>query len=171
MATPGETLAVGALVPSGPFEGREGFRQTLRDAFSAAAREGWRDMFWCDIDYVDWPLGERSVVAALNAWAHPQRRLLILAADFQRLQREHVRFVEWRRTWDVILECRQASPVDASTLPSLLIGPGWALQRHDIGRCRGTTSIEAPTRVRWRAATGDALSRSRPGFPASTLGL
>ena len=175
MATPDDRVAAGSAADEDPFDGRfEGrlaFQQILRGAFDAAGRERWADMLWCDPDFSDWPLGERAVIAALNAWAHPRRRLLILAGDFRPLQRQHARFVEWRRTWDLILDCRQAAPVDARTLPSLLIGPSWALRRHDVERCRGATAADALTRVRWRETLGDALSRSRLSFPASTLGL
>ena len=60
---PPETL------PSGPFAGREVFRQMVRDAFSSAARDGWHEMVICDSTFEDWPLRELSVVSSLHAWA------------------------------------------------------------------------------------------------------
>ena len=35
-------------LPSHRFEGREAFRQLVRDALVCAAREGWRELILCD---------------------------------------------------------------------------------------------------------------------------
>jgi hypothetical protein len=41
----------------------------IRQAFSAAAVQGWREIIVCDPDFGDWPLGERAVIDALNDWS------------------------------------------------------------------------------------------------------
>ena len=44
-------------LPEGRFEGREAFRQRVRDALACAAREGWQEIMLSDADFHDWPLG------------------------------------------------------------------------------------------------------------------
>ena len=66
-------------LPSGRFEGRKAFQQLVRDALAAAAREGWREMILSDPDFADWPLGERAVAEALNAWSVSGRRCIMLS--------------------------------------------------------------------------------------------
>ena len=47
-------------LPQGRFEGRDAFRQNVRDALACAARQGWRELILSDADFHDWPLGERT---------------------------------------------------------------------------------------------------------------
>jgi hypothetical protein len=54
-------------LPQGRFEGRDAFRQNVRDALACAAREGWRELILSDADFHDWPLGERAVVICSRA--------------------------------------------------------------------------------------------------------
>ena len=53
-------------LPEGRLSGRTVFVGLLRQAFAAAAEEGWTRIVLCDPDFADWPLGEREVVAALR---------------------------------------------------------------------------------------------------------
>ena len=59
--------AAPAHLPSRRFEGREDFRQLVRDALATAAREGWRELILSDASFEDWPLGERAVAESLGA--------------------------------------------------------------------------------------------------------
>jgi hypothetical protein len=158
-------------LPEGVFAGPAAFVQLLRDALACAAREGWSEMVWCDADYLDWPLRERSVVESLNAWAGSGRRLLMLAGRFDEVQRHHARFVQWRGTWDHLIECRVCRHLDASELPSALWSPHWVLRRLDPERSTGVTSAEAQRRVLLREELEECRRQSSPGFPSTILGL
>lgn len=170
--TPESHSSVPAALPSGRFSGREAFAQLVRDALSTAAREGWQEILISDANFHDWPLGERSVVEALQDWAHGSRRFTVLAGSYDEIVRRHARFVRWRGTWDHIITCRRSPSADPLEIPSALWSPNWVLQRLDPDRCVGVTGTEPDRRVLLRETLNEWLrSKSTPGFPASTLGL
>lgn len=157
--------------PEGIFDGPQQFAQWVREAFEAAAAEGWREMVWCDASFNDWPLREKAVVEHLNAWARSGRHLTLLALKYDGLRTLHPRFVSWRVTWDHIIDARVCQGVDASEFPSALWSAGWCLRRLDPVRCTGVAGTDARTRLLLRDALNELIRKSRPGFPASTLGL
>ena len=160
------------VLPSGRFSGREDFQQMVRDAVATAAREGWKEIVISDANFHDWPLGERSVVEALQDWAHGSRRFTMLAGSYDEVVRRHARFVRWRGTWDHIITCRRSPAADPLEIPSAIWSPAWVLQRLDPQRCAGVAGHEADRRVLLRENLNEWLhSKSAPGFPASTLGL
>ena len=158
-------------LPTGRFEGRLSFQQNLRDALSAAALEGWREIIVCDPGFEDWPLGERSVVDSLNAWAGAGRKWTMLAGRYDEVIRRHARFVQWRRTWSHLIDCRALRSTDLMLMPSCLIGPGWAMRRLDVEHCTGVCSDEARWRTELQQDVHEWLRRSSPSFPSSVLGL
>lgn len=159
-------------LPVGRFEGREAFRQRVRDALACAAREAWPELVISDFDFADWPLGERAVVQALHDWAGHRRRLTVLAADFDAVARLHPRFVHWRVRWDHVVVARKLRAQSGEEVPSVLWSTGWALQRLDSVRGNGVGTDEAPRLARLREQLDEWVqSRSAPGFPASVLGL
>lgn len=160
-----------AELPQGRFDGRQEFRQWLRDALLVAARDGWHDLVFSDADFVDWPLGERAVVEALNAWAGPGRRLLVLARSYDEVVRRHARFVQWRVRFDHLVACHRCRDAEAQALPSLLAGPQWWLHRIDVPHCRGLAGTEAGRLRQLRQRLDEGLQRAVPGLPASVLGL
>lgn len=158
-------------LPASRFEGREAFRQLLRDALACAAREGWRELILSDADFEDWPLGERAVAESLQAWANGGRRMTLLACGYQQVLRQHARFVQWRATWSHIvtpLACANADPLD---LPSAIWSPGWVLERRERERCIGHCGAEPERRVQLRENLAAWLQKAVPAFPATTLGL
>lgn len=157
--------------PEGVFSGPQQFGQWVREAIQTAALEAWPEMVWCDANFNDWPLREKAVVESLNAWSRAGRRLTLLALNYEGMRTLHPRFVTWRITWDHIIDARVCSGVDANDIPSALWGPGWALRRLDAERCTGVASADARTRLLLREAMDALYRKSRPGFPASTLGL
>lgn len=167
---PAEEPAAGVL-PQGRLQGRTVFVQAVRDALHAAAREGWKELILCDASYADWPLGERAVVESLQAWARGGRRFVMLAMDYSGLPRQHARFVDWRRTWDHIIECRVCRSGDALAFPSVLWSPAWVMQRIDTERDVLVCDSEAARRVNLRQQLDEYRRDSAPGFPASVLGL
>jgi len=159
-------------LPVGRFSSREAFQQMVRDALATAAREGWQEILVSDANFHDWPLGERSVVEALQDWAHGSRRFTMLAGRYDEVVRRHARFVRWRGTWDHIITCRRSPAADPLDIPSALWSPRWVMQRLDPERCAGVTGSEPDRRVLLRETLDEWLrSKSTPGFPASTLGL
>ena len=160
-----------ATLPEGPFAGPSAFTQLLRDALVCAARDEWREMVWSDANFVDWPLRERVVVDALDAWAGAGRKLTMLAHSYDEVIRHHPRFVQWRVRWDHLVECRVCKQIDASAFPSALWSPTWVLQRLDAVRCTGVAGNEAQRRVRLREALEECRRQSSPGFPSTVLGL
>jgi hypothetical protein len=160
-----------APLPEGNFSGPAAFAQLVRDALACAAREGWSQMVWSDADYLDWPLRERAVVDSLNAWAGSGRRLLILAHRYDAIQRHHPRFVQWRSTWDHLVECRVSKQLDASEFPSALWSPTWVMRRLDLQRSTGVSGFEPQRRVLLKEELDECRRQSAPGFPSTILGL
>jgi hypothetical protein len=158
-------------LPSGRFEGREAFRQLVRDALATAAREGWREIILSDASFQEWPLGERVVAESLQAWSHSNRRCVLLAKNYDEVLRRHARFVRWRGTWSHIITAVAVPSADALDLPSAIWSPGWVMQRLDPERCNGVCGSEPDRRVLLRESLNGWLQKSSPSFPAVTLGL
>jgi hypothetical protein len=158
-------------LPDGTFAGPAAFADALRLALAHAARHAWPEMVWADSDFEDWPLGDTVVGADLQHWAKKGQRLTLLAASFEPLQRRQHRFVQFRRQWSHLVECRVASRQAATRLPSAFWSAGWTLQRHDPVHSLGVCSAAAAQRVLLREQLDGLLAQSRLGFPATTLGL
>lgn len=157
--------------PAGRFDGRAAFEAQLATALERAAREGWREMVFSDPTFLDWPLGERTTVTLLNAWARSGRTLTMLAGSFSAFDSRHMRFVDWRRTWSHIVDCRACSGAGAPAVPSAIWTPVWHMQRIDIEHSRGISGSDPVRRRALRERIDECLRRGRPAFPATTLGL
>jgi hypothetical protein len=158
-------------LPSGPFDGIDTFRDLVRGALAAAAREGWREIILCDPGFDDWPLGERAVAESLAAWSQGGRKCILLARRWDEVIRRHARFVTWRRTWSHIIDARACPSADPLELPSAIWTPGWVLERRDVATSRGWTGSEPARRLALRESLNEWLNKSTPSFPAVTLGL
>jgi len=156
---------------SGSFSGFEEFRQLVRDALAAGAREGWRELILCDPGFEDWPLGERAVVQSLADWSQSGRKCILIARNWDGAIRRHARFVTWRRTWTHIIEARACPSADPLDLPSAIWTPTWVMERRDFERSRGYAGTEPDRRLTLREALNELLSKSTSSFPSSTLGL
>jgi peptidyl-tRNA hydrolase len=163
--------APAAPLPSGRFTGRVAFQQLVRDALATAARDGWLEIILADASFEDWPLGERVVDESLHAWSRQGRRIVLMARNYDEVERRHARFVRWRRQWSHIIEargCRQADPLD---FPSAIWSPHWVLRRLDLEHSNGVTGSEPDRRVQLREHLNEWLHKCSPAFAASTLGL
>jgi hypothetical protein len=158
-------------LPSRRFEGREDFRQLVRDALATASREGWREIVLSDATFEDWPLGEQEVGESLHAWARTGRHLVLLAKRYDAVTRQHARFVQWRGLWSHIVSASACPTADALDVPSAIWSPAWALERRDIEHCNGYCGSEPERRVAVRELLNAWLRKAVPAFPASTLGL
>ncbi len=155
----------------GAFAGRKDFQQLIRDAIAQAADEGWREMIWMDLNFADWPLGERSVEASLQAWSETGRKLTIVAKRFDTVISMHHRFVSWRKQWSHIIEARSVSSASDEEFPSVILAPNWAMHRLQPALCKGVAGYEAKRRVDLRELTNEWLAISSPAFASTTLGL
>ncbi len=155
----------------GTFSGRQDFQQLIRDSIAQAASQGWSEMIWSDLNFEDWPLGERSVQADLQAWSMTGRKLTLMAKRFDTLIATHHRFVTWRKQWAHIIEARAVSSASAEEFPSMIWSSDWVMHRLQPTWCKGVAGSEPARRLQSRELLADWLSKSSPAFPASTLGL
>ena len=160
-----------ALLIAGTFSGPSEFAQRIREFIAAAAVQKWPHMVWSDVDFEDWPLRERAVAEALNAWAGPGRRLTMIAKRYNQVTILHPRFVQWRGTWSHLVDCRVVKHLDDSEMPSALVGPEWFLHRRESTRSIGICGLEPRGRVELTELLDECNRQSSPGFPATTLGL
>lgn len=155
-----------------PIDSRSGFHAALREAFDELARTGCREIWLVDEDFADWPLNEPAVIEALSRWAISHRRCTVLARQFDVIARRHPRWVEWRRTYAHVVQCRSNDELQPGEMPTMLLAPGLASVRlFDPLRHRGALSRDPSDAVVWRDAIDALLQRSQEAFPATTLGL
>ena len=151
---------------------RTEFHDALRQALADIAAVGCREVFMSDADFTDWPLSDAGVIASLTQWARGHRRLTLLAQQFDELARRHGRWVEWRRQWSHLVECRVNTELEAARVPTLLLAPGLVVVRLvELARYRGSVSSEAVDLVQSRELLDAVLQRSEESFPVTTLGL
>src|SRR5438309_11820388 len=100
------------------------FHDALRSAIGQAADAQAFEIRLCDRDFADWPLGERAVIDQLARWAGPRRRLLLVASTFDEFARRHARWIEWRRAWSHLVECRANDELEPEQFPSVCVVPG-----------------------------------------------
>jgi hypothetical protein len=164
---PGEPLATGRV--ESPREFQEAVRRIIYHAIQAEARE----MVWVSPDFLDWPLEDAALLAALSQWARrPGVRLRWMAAEFEALRRHRPRLVRWRQTWAHVLDCGAPADIPPPDLPTLLLVPGHALlQLFDTVHVRGRVTTERPDLGRAALQVDALLQRSVPAFPATTLGI
>lgn len=154
------------------FESRDEFQDSLRHAFDLAAERGATELWLCDPDYADWPLGERTVVDALARWAMSHRKLVLMAASFDEIVRRHARWVNWRRDWAHIVECRMVEHLRPEQVPRMWLARKQHLVRLlDPIRYRGVAESQGPDLLKAEEALGETLQLSVDAFPVNTLGL
>ncbi|MFM8899504.1 MAG: hypothetical protein ACKOF9_06080 [Burkholderiales bacterium] len=153
-------------------ESQREFEDALRQAFSMVAEQGCRELLISDADFANWPLGERAVVDLLAQWAMSHRKMTVLARNYDEVTRLHARWVQWRRQWAHVVDCRVADDADAQEIPTLLLAPGVVVVRLVAGETvRGSISTDLGDIERAREMVDAITQRSQEGFPASTLGL
>jgi hypothetical protein len=151
---------------------RGDFLDAIRSAFADVAAQGCREMWISDIDFADWPLSEQPVIESLTRWAYAHRKLIVLATTFDEFPRRHARFVEWRRQWSHVVECRITDESEAADVPTLLLAPGVVTVRLlDRVHYRASVSLEEADAVYCRELIDAISQRSNEAFPATTLGL
>lgn len=154
------------------FNSRGEFLDAWRRALARVTERGCRELLLCDVDYAHWSLGERATLEQLSAWVMSHRRLVVVAAQFETLQRQHPRWVNWRRQWSHVVQCRQVDEADVASIPSMVLAPGEvSLRLRDPVRFRGRLSFERADAVRDGDDLDAFLQRSHEAFPVTSLGL
>lgn len=148
------------------------FHAALREAFSEIASAGCREMWMCDEDFADWPLGEPEIIDSLTRWAMPHRKLTLVARHYDELVRRCPRFVTWRTQYSHVIDARAQEELEAGQMPTILLAPGVVCVRLvDRVNYRGALSRDAGDAIRYRELIDAAMQRSVESFPASILGL
>jgi hypothetical protein len=148
------------------------FVAALHDATAQALARRARRTVWVDADFADWPLDDPALLQRVTDWLRlPQRRLQLLALDFEGVRRR-ARFMACYRLWSHAISAHGPAQDDAATLPCLLLADDTALvQLLDKTRWRGWTATDPAALQAWRERTDALLQRSAPAFPVTTLGL
>lgn len=152
-------------------DGRSDFTLAVRAALDHAVRLRERELCLVDPDFETWPLDDARLLSSLGAWARePQRRLLLVASDFEALPRRFPRFTEWRRTWAHAVEAF-VTEIEPAQVPTLLLAGPASVMLADRLRWRGHPLASDKEVADWREVVDALLQRSEPGFGANTLGL
>lgn len=158
--------------PASLITNRAEFHAALRRAFEVLASVGAREVWLCDEDFADWPLGERATVELLQQWAASSRKLTLVARHFDDVARRHPRWVEWRRNWSHIVACRTNTELATGEFPTLLLGlDAVSVRLSDRIQHRGRLAQDKPEQIRCREQVDALLQRSEEAFPATTTGL
>ena len=158
--------------PNNVISGRIEFHTAVREALAEAAAEGWQELWLCDANFADWPLGEASVIDSLTQWAQGPHRLTLLALNYEEVSRRHARWVQWRRNWSHSVTCREIQELQADDVPSMLLAPGvLTLRLMDRVHHRGLVSREPADALHARELIDAISQRSVEAFPVTTLGL
>lgn len=153
-------------------DSRVEFQSALRLALAEAAGAGSRELWLSDIDFAEWPLGERDVIESLTRWAASSRRLTLVANHFDTVARHHPRWVTWRRQWSHIVSCRTNTEIEAAEIPSLLIAVGTVTVRlSDAVHFRGRIGRDRAEEVRCKELFDAVSQRSEEAFPVTATGL
>jgi hypothetical protein len=158
---------------TGVIASRQDFVHAVHAAVADALTRRSRQMLWVDRDFADWPFDDAALLDALAQWLRlPQRRLLLLAEQFEDLSRRSSRFVAWYRWWSHAVQAHNASEADAAGLPCLLLTERSRLVRLlDKPHWRGRISTEISDIGPWQDRLASVWEQSQPSLPPTTLGL
>ena len=152
---------------------RADFVTALRWGFAQSIAQGTRRIVCADPDFAHWPLDEPLLIDQLTAWLRlPQRRLLLLAADFDAVPRRSPRFTVWRRDWAHAVAAWRPPDDMRAGVPSVLCGDGRiSVQLVDAVHWRGRVSDDGRRAQQLRDELDAFLQRSEPGFATQVTGL
>lgn len=156
-----------------PITSRAEFAAAVQWFLDHAMQRGARTLWWLDPNFGDWPLDDVKLLDALSNWLRlPQRRLLMVAADWSGVAREHPRFATWRVPRSHAIDTRRAPEEMAADMPSLLLDDGpTSVQLLDRTYWRGVCSTDARDAHILRERFDALTQRSEPDFAPTTLGL
>jgi hypothetical protein len=149
------------------------FVAALHWGFESAIQGGARCLTCVDAHFEDWPLDDPGLLQRLGAWLRlPQRRLVLLAADYGSVPARHPRFNAWRRDWAHAIQAWQPPEDLAPDLPTLLLDDRCvSVQLIDPLHWRGRASLDPRVARNWQERIDAVMQRSGPAFPVIVLGL
>lgn len=155
------------------FDTLAGFRQAVGVAVQAALAREARTLLCVDRDFAAWPLDDAALLAAWAAWLRrPGRRLVLLAEGFERMERLHPRFTQWRPDWSHAIDARCPEQRPPDGLETLLLDDGpTVLQALSTDPPRGRAQQDAAVAAAARDRIDAWLQRSAPAWPVRPLGL
>jgi hypothetical protein len=165
--------ATGAVTDTA-FEGAESFAEALYRVLGHAESAGARSLCWCDADFGAWPLGESAWLEILTRWARggAGRELVMVAASYAVIERDHPRFVEWRRDWSHVMRCLEPEESHTLELPSLWVDTAdQAVRVFDRERWLGRAGFDRADRQQAREEFDAIAQRGAAAFATVTLGL
>lgn len=147
--------------------------EALRWGLVAATAGQARSITCVSTHFESWPLDDAQLLQALTAWLRgPQRRLVLLSTDFDRLNRALPRFAQWRRDW---VHAVPAWRCPAELAPGLVEGlfddRSISVQVFDAETGRGRASNQPRHAFLLAQQTDVVLQRSEAAWPLKTLGL
>ena len=158
---------------SGRFDGWLSFQDHLAAGMAIAATEP-TDLYFCDLDFVHWPLGATSTLDAFHRWvmAGSAARCHLLAVNFDEMPRHHPRWLAWRQSWAHRVKC-WLIPEDAAQgmLPTFVLKDKLAIRIMDQRSGAGIWSRDPVTIRAWLSEIDVISQRSHEAMPATTLGL
>lgn len=151
---------------------RSEFVALARELLSSLDQSSGRDITLVDTDFSPWPLDDAAVVAALTRWILlPGRRLQLVGARFDVVQRDQPRFAGWRKPFAHAVECLTPTEVDPSDVPSLLLMDAGCLELLDREHWQARWTSERRAWVLQRERVDALVQRCEPGWPVTVLGL
>ncbi len=156
----------------GDFEASTSLGERVQTAVEQAVAQRARQLTVVDPDFAAWPLNQPALLEALTRFVQlPDRRFVLVAGRFDVMQRDHPRFVAWRRNWAHAVQT--LAPVDEATeLPTLLLADRtFGLRVFDREHGLGRVFVESAGTNRLAEDIDAFVQRCEPSFPASTLGL
>ncbi len=168
------TGMTGATAADGPtIDSSASWAAALRWGFERAIAQDARRITCVAPGFAGWPLDDEAVLTSLATWLRlPMRRLVLLAARYDTVPREHARFNAWRRPWVHAIEPWQAPAEMAAELPSLLLGDeGTTVHLIDAEHWRGRARVDGRGAHIWQQRLDVVLQRSERAFAVNTLGL
>lgn len=145
----------------------------LRWGFDAAIARQARSITCVSATFDGWPLDDATLLPVLVNWLRlPQRRLLLLAADYRDMGSRFPRFEVWRRGWVHAVPAWCCPPDLVQGLPEALFDDSSvSVQLFDAITGRGRASLDRRHRLLLAQQTDVVLQRSEAAWPIKTLGI
>lgn len=154
-------------------DSRASFAAALHWGFETAIANGACCITCVDPNFEDWPLDNAALLQNLTAWLRlPQRRLVLLAANYDSVPQRLPRFTGWRRDWAHAIQAWQPPQEFAPDVPTLLLDDrSITVHLLDPLHWRGRAAVDARSRLLWQEKIDVVLQRSEAAFAVTTLGL
>ncbi len=151
---------------------RSDFIGLASELLSALDDKSGREITLVDVDFCAWPLDQDSVVAALTRWIQlPGRRLHLVGARFDLIERRQPRFAAWRKPFSHAVQCMSPTDLDPSDMPAVLLFDAGYLELLDRENWRARWTTERRDWVLQRERIDALVSRCEPAWPVTVLGL